>query len=190
MTGLFFDPPAPKKYDVDLRDFTLRQGPAAGRTAYDRYVELSGHGVDGLDPLKDALTDLVTSDAYKELPHGRSADDGTKEGLILGVMKQYRDAAWGQLLSESDELQDAVTKHRLDVATAVASGAKSVPAVAGQARMGVVNQLLKPFGLGLPKVNVPSVSEPSSAAQPSNVVPMLPSSSSSSPSPSLKALGM
>jgi hypothetical protein len=45
---------------------------------------------------------------------------------------------------------------RLDVANAVASGAKSVPAVAAQARMGVLDQFLKTYGLELPKVNLPA----------------------------------
>ncbi|MVT66871.1 hypothetical protein GPL21_17365 [Bradyrhizobium pachyrhizi] len=154
-TGRYFDPPAPKKDGVDLREFTLKTGPAAGRTAYDRYLELSGRPGDGV-PLKETLTDLVTSDGYRELPHGAAADDGTKESALMDVMKKYREAAWEQTLGESPELQEAVMQHKLDVAKAVASGAKNVPAVAGQARMGVIEQLLKPYGLEFPKVNVPS----------------------------------
>ncbi|MCA1397225.1 hypothetical protein [Bradyrhizobium sp. BRP56] len=160
-TGRYFDPPAPKKDGVDLREFTLKSGPAAGRTAYDRYLELSARPGDGVS-LKETLTDLVTSDGYRELPHGAAADEGTKESALMDVMKKYREAAWEQTLSESPELQEAVMQHKLDVAKAVASGAKSVPAVAGQARMNALDQLLRPYGLSLPKVNLPSSSPASS----------------------------
>lgn len=155
-TGRYFDPPAPKKEDVDLREFTLKTGPAAGRTAYDRYLELSGQPGGGVT-LKETLTKLVTSDGYKELPHGGASDEGTKESAIMDVLKTYREAAWEQTLGESPELQQAIISRKLDVAKAVAEGAKSVPAAASQARMGVVDKLLKPYGISLPEVKLPSL---------------------------------
>jgi hypothetical protein len=155
VTGRYIEPPAPRSGatgGVDLRDFTLKNG----RSAYDRYQELAGHPP-GMPSMKERLTALVQSEAYKQLPHGGPTEHGTKLGLIMerGI-KPYREAAFKRLLMESPELRQAVNQRRLDLSKAVASGAKSVQAAGGQARMDVLGDFLKQYGISLPTVNLPS----------------------------------
>jgi hypothetical protein len=155
VTGKYIEPPAPKSGQtggVDLRDFTLE----SGRSAYDRYQELSGYPGNGVPSLKDALTSLVQSKAYKDLPHGGAMEQGTKLGTIMEVVKQYREAGYNAVLAESPTLQKAVVQRRMDLAKAVSTGAKSVKAAGDQGRMDVLNNLLKPYGLSFPTINLPS----------------------------------
>jgi hypothetical protein len=154
VTGRFLEPPAPRSTNtggVDLRDFTLKDG----RTAYDRYQDLAGHPP-GMAPLKDALTTLVTSEAYKHLPYGGPAENGTKAGVMMDVVKKYRDAAWKHLIVESPELRQAVCQRRMDIAKAVAQGPKDVKAAGDQGRMDSINTLLNTYGFSLPSVTLPS----------------------------------
>lgn len=155
VTGRYIEPPAPKSGQtggVDLRDFTLE----SGRSAYDRYQELSGHPSEAAPSLKAALTNLVDSLTYQALPHGGAMEAGTKLGTIMEIVKQYREAAYQQLLAESPKVQEAVMLRRRDLAKAVSTGAKSVKAAGDQGRVGVLNDLLKPYGLSLPAINLPS----------------------------------
>lgn len=143
-TGSFLNAPAPKSAatgGVDLRDFTLKDG---GRNAYDRYQELAGHP-EGAPSLKDSLTDLVSSKDFQDLPNGLPTEQGTKAGVMMEVVKKYREGAWKTMLGEHDDLREAVYKRRMDIAGA--GEAKPVPAAAAGGALSAIQPLLKTFGL-------------------------------------------
>lgn len=147
-SGWYLSPPAARGENtggVDLRDFKL----ADGRTAYDRYQELAGHPP-GLQPLSEALSNLVQNPVFQRLPHGSPTVNGTRESAFMDVVKPYREAGWKIVLSESPELLQAVNQRKLDTWYANSIGAKDVRAVAGEARMDNINRLLSTYGLGLP----------------------------------------
>jgi hypothetical protein len=153
-TGKYFEPVASKSQNtggVDLKDFTLE----SGRTAYDRYAELGGQLPGASMSLETALTNYVKTAAYKRLPHGDPSQQGTKEYQLFHMVSEYRQAAFKVLLSESQKLRQAVSQQRFDTAKAVATGAKDVHAVAGQARMNYFQNLLKTYGLSLPSLTIP-----------------------------------
>src|SRR6185437_4419808 len=153
-TGWYLSPPAARGENtggVDLRDFKL----ADGRTAYDRYQELAGHPP-GFPPLSETLSKLVQQPDFQRLPHGSPTVHGTRESAFMDVVKRYREAGWKLVLRESPELLQAVNQRKLDTWRAVMTGAKDVRAVAGQTRLDDLNnRLLKPYGLGLPNVQLP-----------------------------------
>ncbi|GAB1717047.1 MAG: hypothetical protein NTAFB05_20890 [Nitrobacter sp.] len=149
-TGHYLTPPAARSEatgGVDLRDYTLEDG----RNAYDRYQELIGHP-EGLDPLREAVSDLVQSGEYEELPHGDYREEYTKEGAFMELVVRYRQAALKALLAENDDLADAVNKRKLDIAN---SFERTDPKLAAdKARVKPFADLLKSYGISLPNLSV------------------------------------
>lgn len=149
-TGHYLTPPAAKSEatgGVDLGDFTLSDG----RNAYDRYQELIGHP-EGLDPLREAVSDLVQSGEYEELPHGDYREEYTKEGALMERFVRYRQAALRALLAENDDLADAVNKRKLDIANSF--GRTDPKLAADRARVKPFADLLTSYGISLPNLSV------------------------------------
>jgi hypothetical protein len=150
-TGHYLTPPAARSEatgGVDLRDYTLEDG----RNAYDRYQELIGHP-ESLDPLREAVSDLVQSGEYEDLPHGDYREEYTKEGAFMKLVVEYRQAAFKALLAENDDLADAVNKRKLDIANSF--GRTTDPKLAAdKARVKPYSDLLKSYGISLPNLSV------------------------------------
>ncbi len=151
-SGFYLSPPAARSENtggVDLRDFKLAGGRGdgtAGRTAYDRYQELSGHPP-GQPPLSEALSNLVQMPAFKALPHGSPMDDGTREHAFMDVVRLYRQAGWRLMLAESPELLKAVNQRKLDVYYAASLGVKDPKLVSDEVRAQGFSDLLRTYGI-------------------------------------------
>jgi hypothetical protein len=107
-TGKGITPPTPRRNGVDLRDIRLEDG----RTAYDRLQELAGRPVDGGKTLKEALADLIKSDAYQDLVDGESSVKGTKLYALNTIVTKYREAAFNRLQRENPAIREALLADR------------------------------------------------------------------------------
>lgn len=145
-TGQFLEPPAARSAatgGVDLRDFKLK----SGTSAYDRYQELAGHPP-GMQSLKDSLTSLIQTKDFQALPHGSSMEEGTKAGVMMKIVKGYREGAWKRMLVENSDLRDAVYKRRIEIGQAVSLGRTDPKAAAGVSAQRSIGGLLQSYGLG------------------------------------------
>jgi hypothetical protein len=91
---------------VDLRDITLEDG----RNAYEALQVLSRQPRPDAPPLKDALATIIATPEYQAAIDGRVDTRGTKQNMLARAVRQYREAAMGQLRRESKVLQDALTE--------------------------------------------------------------------------------
>jgi hypothetical protein len=86
------------------------------RQAYDRMLELTSTSKIGGKTLRERLRDLMSSQAYKNLPdYNEMRDLGKKTPRINAVQQlisAYRSVALRQTVSEFDELQQAQTDIR------------------------------------------------------------------------------
>ena len=87
-----------------LAEPSVAQGVPLEPKEYEQYVKLAaGQGLaPGLPLLKDALADLIGSNAYKSQTDG---PDGGKALLIKDTIYRYRRAAHDKLIADSPELQ-------------------------------------------------------------------------------------
>lgn len=75
---------------------------------YDRYVVLTGKGIQGKPPLKDALAQMMQTESYQRQSDG---PDGGKALLIKTWVNTYKEAALVQLRQEFPELHQALKEH-------------------------------------------------------------------------------
>jgi hypothetical protein len=146
-TGTTIQPMTPydARANLDLRDVKLKDG----RTAYERIQELSSKPGKG-PSMREALDRLVSSEGFKNLPHGRTSDRGTKEWVMSETVSKYRAAAKAELQRTDPEFRAAITKHAAGIAQALAVGRRNVQVEATRGATTSINQVLAPYGLTLP----------------------------------------
>ncbi len=109
---------------VDLREITLTQGKQAGKNAYQRLQELSGH-IPGQKNLKEVLAGLIKSEPYQDLPDGDSDVKGTRLNKLGEIVQRYREAAKKVFLQENVELQPIIGKRQMEARGAVTANRKA-----------------------------------------------------------------
>ena len=104
-----FSPPSNIKWDQDLRDFPSEDGK---RTAHDRYQELVGKVKFRGRTLRTALTRLINSEGYNNLPEGVPDlnIESPQVKMIDKVINRYRRGAAAELLWEFPTLNEIVQK--------------------------------------------------------------------------------
>ncbi|MER9178933.1 hypothetical protein [Mesorhizobium sp. M0767] len=105
---------------VDLRELTLKEGKQAGKNAYQRLQELSGH-IPGQKSLKEVLATLIKSEPYQDLPDGDSDVKGTRLNKLGEIVQRYREAAKKVFLQENVDLQPIIGKRQMEARGAVAA---------------------------------------------------------------------
>lgn len=104
--GASLRPPSPEHGTVDLREFTSAE---TGRTAYDRYMELTGTVQRNGKTLRQTLQDLIRSPVYRDrLTDGTFDHDGSRIDVIRSVIGEYRAVALAQLRREIPALNTAL----------------------------------------------------------------------------------
>lgn len=100
--------PTRKKDGIDLSQITA----TTGRTAHDRWQELTGTITVEGKTLRQAITDLVQSDEYKFLLTDGEGNGirGSRHDEIAKLRTPYRAAAWKALIAETPELQEALAE--------------------------------------------------------------------------------
>lgn len=94
----------PKK--VEGLDLTQYRSSVTGKTAYDRWQELTGTIKIQEKTLKEYLHDLINSEQYlNEMTDGNLETDGSRVEAIVSVIQGFRRAAFMQLLQEEPGLQ-------------------------------------------------------------------------------------
>ena len=101
--GHGFAPPRHVKNGVNLQEFKSR----SGQTAYDRWLELHGSVKIGGRSLRNALTRLIKSRSYKNLPYEaiEDLDKSPRVAAINRVVAKYRAKAFSQMLREYPEVK-------------------------------------------------------------------------------------
>lgn len=101
--GHGFSPPRHVKNGVNLQEFKSR----SGQTAYDRWLELHGSVKIGGRSLRNALTRLIKSRSYKNLPYEaiEDLDKSPRVAAINRVVAKYRAKAFSQMLREYPEVK-------------------------------------------------------------------------------------
>lgn len=116
------------KGGVDMRAFRLA---STKLPAFDRYQELISHP-NGVElSLKQALGKLIQTEAYARLSDGDN-QPGTKLNALQGIVQQYREVAYGQLLRENPDLRAEVAMKQQALREALTTG--QPVGVAGQLR--------------------------------------------------------
>lgn len=102
---------------VDLRTLTMSDG----SNAYDRFQELAAQPSPDAPRLKQALADLIRSDAYRRAPDGAVDDRGTRASLIASIIAPYRAAAM-KIISADPVVRKAMYERQMNTAAAYAAG--------------------------------------------------------------------
>jgi hypothetical protein len=121
-----------------------------GRTAYDHLQSLSRQPRAGGPMMQQALERLVQTARYRRAPHGRIAENSSKEWMLASVVTAYRQGARAELQRTSAAYRKARAAAASRVLHAMAAGAKDVKVEAARAGAGEVNKLLKAYKLQLP----------------------------------------
>lgn len=119
-TGSGIHKPSPRWEGLDLRDITLK----SGRTAYDRFQELSSH-VPGEKPLKYHLEKLIKSKTYQHMPDGDAGVTGTRLNTLNRVVSDYRKAARNALIRENPELKQFIKARQREARGAILENRKA-----------------------------------------------------------------
>ena len=99
-------PPEPKRGQVDFTRFT---SPETGKTAYDRWQQLTGEVEVNGQNLRQRLAELFRSDTYRNRATDGDWDyDGSRVDLIRQVVGAYRQKAEAQLRREIPDLDAAL----------------------------------------------------------------------------------
>jgi hypothetical protein len=128
-TGSGIHKPSPRWEGLDLRDITLK----SGRTAYDRFQELSGH-VPGQKPLKYHLEKLIKSKTYRDMPDGDPGVTGTRLNALNKIITKYREAARYALIRENPELKQFIKARQKAARGAILENRKADSQVTPSAR--------------------------------------------------------
>lgn len=140
---LALGPPTPHATGgVDLRNLTMMDG----TNAYDKLQELSAQPAPGVPRLKNAMADLIQSDAYKNAPDGPDNIKGTRLSMMLNVAHRYRSAA-SRIVSADPNVRAAETAQRR--ATAAAYAAKSPSPTPANRQSELLGNLGKAFGVDM-----------------------------------------
>lgn len=123
---------------VDLRDITMKNG----KNAYAEYQTLAGHLPNNAKPLKEIISKVISSAAYKKAPDGTADTKGTKTWILVDQMRAYRSAAF-KLLQRDPVVREALLKDQRDVYAAYKNGGKPV------AKPSAIEQLGQSFGVDL-----------------------------------------
>ena len=104
LLGHGFTPPKETRGQIDLTAMNMPNG----QMAYDRWLELHGQAKIGGRTLRQSLLKLINTRSYQALSPESSEDyDSPRVRALRGVLSQYREAAYRQLLKESPELRGA-----------------------------------------------------------------------------------
>jgi hypothetical protein len=130
----------------DMRTMDLE----SGQNAYERFKELSGRPK-GRPSLEESLTRLVGSPQYKALVGTELAAgvDGA-QAMVTSMVEDYRRAAMAQMMQESKVFREARGKRAEDLFAAASAGAKSLESVRAESSAQSLNNLLAPYGMGIP----------------------------------------
>jgi hypothetical protein len=145
-TGHYIQGPNPRlsSAQFDMRDLKLENG----RSAFERFSELAGHPA-GAPSLKDTLSNIVQSGAYKAAPHGASSMEGTKENMLSGVISKYHTGAEGALTAESPIFAAKRSQAMMDTFSSQQYQPKDLKSVQGGSAAKSLNDLLGKAGIGL-----------------------------------------
>lgn len=105
----FLPPPHLLENAINLREFPRADGRG---TAYGRYQELIGETRIAGKTLREALTDLITSDRYKALGDGTVDIDGPRLRETQAVIQEYRQTALEGLFREFPAVEQALMARR------------------------------------------------------------------------------
>ncbi|WNJ91764.1 hypothetical protein [Bosea sp. 685] len=112
-----FTPAAQVQHNVDLLE---HRSPITEKTAYDRYVQLTGEVTMGGRTLAQELEHIIRSPTYKSrLTDGDEEYDGSRIGLVKEIIGGYRLMAFEALQKEIPELRVAVRRERTNAARAL-----------------------------------------------------------------------
>ncbi|HWL80108.1 MAG TPA: hypothetical protein VNR89_04085 [Roseomonas sp.] len=104
--GASIRPPSPEYGPVDMRDYT---SPITGRSAYDRYLELTGTIKRNGRTLSESLEKVIKSDTYRNRATDGTFDhDGSRVDVLRRVLGEYRLAAMAELHREIPALRKAM----------------------------------------------------------------------------------
>jgi hypothetical protein len=104
LLGHGFTPPRETRGQIDLTAMNMPNG----QMAYDRWLELHGEVKVGGKTLRQALLRTIDSRSYQKLsPQSTEDYDSPRVRVLRGILSQYREAAYRQLLKESPELRSA-----------------------------------------------------------------------------------
>lgn len=122
-TGEGIGKPSTTFEGLDLRDIIFKEGPNAGRNAYDRLGELSGALPTG-PTLKEVLAKEIASSPYQDLPDGNSQVEGTRLNRLATITQKYREKAKKVLIGENKELQPLIKARQRDARGAILENRK------------------------------------------------------------------
>lgn len=118
-----FAPPGKTKGNVDLTEF---KSVVTGKTAYDRYQELTGLVKLDDKTLQETMQEFIRSPEYRtELTDGDEEYDGSRIKVLKAILGAYRQAAEQQLGEENPEVREAVIKDRIRAHRAMVPGGGS-----------------------------------------------------------------
>ena len=141
--GVTIGPPPPSAHGgTDLRTIQMQDG----SNAYDRLQELSAQPVPGMPRLKEALGNLINTDAYKNAPDGASNDRGTKPAMLLDQIGRYRNAA-SKIVSADPNVRKA--EYDRQMKTAAAYSSKNANPSPGNQTSQMLDTLGKQFGVDM-----------------------------------------
>lgn len=140
-SGASFGPPSPNIEGADLRDVKM----ANGKNAYDVYQQLSAKPGAGAPALKDILTQIMQTEAYRRAPDGDAAVRGTKLYMLSGPISQYRTVALSRMRADP-EVRKALFERQQKVIDAYKSVSSPAPP---SSQAGSLEALGKAFGMDL-----------------------------------------
>lgn len=127
---------------ADLRSITMSDG----RNAYDRFQELAAQPSPDAPRLKQAIADIIRSDAYRIAPDGAVEDRGTRASLITSIIARYRTAAM-KIISADPVVRKAMYERQMN--TAAAYAAQSPNPTPANREAGALRSIGRAFGLDL-----------------------------------------
>lgn len=115
-----FAPPAKATGNVDFTEFT---SPVTGKTAYDRYLELTGTVTQGDKTMAETMGEFIRSEEYlRELTDGSEEHDGSRILALKRILGGYRKQALYELGEEIPQLREAMQKDRIAKHRAMVAG--------------------------------------------------------------------
>lgn len=109
-SGHYIGPPSPTIGDVDLRDITMKDG----RNAYEAYQTLAAKPSPNAPSLKETVSTIMQTAAYRNAPDGDAAVKGTKLWMLAGALSKYRESALKRVKADPN-VMEAIGQRSADV---------------------------------------------------------------------------
>lgn len=140
-SGASFGPPSPNVEGADLRDVKM----ASGKNAYDVYQQLAAKPGAGAPALKDILTQIMQTEAYRRAPDGDAGVRGTKLYMLSGPISKYRTAALSRMRADPEVRKALFERQQKVIEAYKATSSPSAPSP----QAGSLEALGKAFGMDL-----------------------------------------